>query len=158
MVYYMKRVLLFVLMAYALTSCDVFLCIKIPNNSDAPVYMYLPQYYSVTKHETYDSTICFPLQKLKLIPPGKSLSVDWMVGRTMDNVSVYMEQFSSDTVHLFIFDPEVVDNHGWNQIKDGYRVLKRYDLTSKDLRKEKLLNGLWPPTAAAEKVKQYPKL
>ena len=156
MVYLMKRILLFVLIAHALTSCDVLLCVEIPNNSDVPVYMYLPQYYSVTKHETYDSTISFPLQKLKLIPPGKSIYADLMVGRPMDDVSVYMEQFPLDTVHFFIFDPEVLDNHGWNQIKDGYMVLKRYDLTTKDLRNEKVLNGLWPPTPKVAHIKQYP--
>ena len=164
---YLRFVASFVTTLLLVTGCEIYedlqlreyAVLRIPNHSDTPVYMFLPDHFaSYSPLASYDSTIFFSAQEIQLIPPNKSIKIERICTRDerKEELRIYMKNFPSDTVHLFIFDPEVVDNHGWNQIKDGYRVLKRYDLTSKDLMNKKLLNGLWPPTPEVAYIKQYP--
>ena len=153
----MKRLFLLMLPLTLFTGCfhwvDLF---NIPNNDDRPVYMFVPRFFSVPKHATYDSTIYFSALELRLVPPNETYKIS-VFGKLDEEFAFYMEQFPSDTVHVFFFDPEVVDNNGWNQIRENYMVLKRYDLSHKELSSTKILNALWPPKAEAACVRQYPE-
>lgn len=44
-----------------------------------------------------------------------------------------IEKNPSDTLSIYIFDGDTVNTYDWNQIKEGYKVLKRYDLSINDL-------------------------
>ena len=39
-----------------------------------------------------------------------------------------------DTIYVFIFDAEVVENTSWEDVARDYLVLKRYDLSLDDLK------------------------
>jgi hypothetical protein len=60
-----------------------------------------------------------------------------------------------DTLSIYFFHPETLAAYDWNQIRNDYKVLKRYDLSIDDLTS---LNFTvpYPPTAEMEGVKQYP--
>ena len=60
-----------------------------------------------------------------------------------------------DSLFVYIFDAELIENTPWEVIAKDYLVLKRYDLTLEDLQR---LNWkiTYPPTEAMKDVKQYP--
>lgn len=45
-----------------------------------------------------------------------------------------ISELPADTLSIYIFDAEIVDTNNWSQIKEGYLVLKRYDLSLNDLK------------------------
>ena len=40
-----------------------------------------------------------------------------------------------DTLSIYVFDEDTLNTYSWNQIKEGYKVLKRYDLSIDDLKR-----------------------
>jgi hypothetical protein len=40
-----------------------------------------------------------------------------------------------DLIRIFVFDSETINQYGWETIRNGYMILKRYDLTLEDLNK-----------------------
>ena len=151
-----QHIILFLLSAL-LVGCHYDNFIIIHNNSEQDVYMFMPD-FNYTPKQKCDTSIYFLIKDLRLIPPGGHLILsEYVPAKYKDVANVYLNRFPSDTVSLFLFDPEVVDNNGWNQIRENYMVLKRYDLTAKDLRSKKILNALWPPKAEAAYVRQYPQ-
>lgn len=67
-------------------------------------------------------------------------------------LSVYT---TSDTLSVFIFHLDTLLNVPWKEIRDGYKILARYDLTVKDLYD---LDDViyYPPTVAMRNVKMFP--
>ncbi len=52
-----------------------------------------------------------------------------------DCVEVYYEQvLASDKLMFFVFDAEVLESTPWEEVRQNYQVLKRYDLGLQDLR------------------------
>lgn len=41
--------------------------------------------------------------------------------------------FPHDTLILFVFDNDVIENCSWNTIREDYLILKRFDLSEEDL-------------------------
>lgn len=39
-----------------------------------------------------------------------------------------------DTMSVFIFHSDTLDKYNWEEVRDGYKVLKRYDLSLEDLK------------------------
>lgn len=60
-----------------------------------------------------------------------------------------------DTIQIFIFDYILTNEISWEEIKNNYKVLYRYDLSLQDLQK---LNWTiyYPPTEAMKDMKMYP--
>jgi hypothetical protein len=61
----------------------------------------------------------------------------------------------TDTLSLFIFDADVIDQYSWDIIKEEYKILKRYDLSSQDFKRLKYIIT-YPPTEEMKDVKMYP--
>lgn len=40
-----------------------------------------------------------------------------------------------DTLSIFILHPDTIDLYTWDEIRDGYKILKRYDLSLEDLKR-----------------------
>jgi hypothetical protein len=61
----------------------------------------------------------------------------------------------SDTLMIYVFDAEIIENIPWSTIANGYMILKRYDLSLEDLAK---LNWTitYPPTEEMKNIKMYP--
>lgn len=66
------------------------------------------------------------------------------------------ESLPSDTLSIFIFHTDTIKNNSWNSIIDEYKVLKRYDLSIKDIQ---LLNYEipYPPTEVMRGMRMYPR-
>ena len=62
---------------------------------------------------------------------------------------------SSDTLSVFIFDTDTLLNLAWEEIRGGYKILARYDLSADDLDS---LGGVlyYPPTESMKNVHMYP--
>jgi hypothetical protein len=57
-----------------------------------------------------------------------------------------------DTLRLFILDVDTVNKYTWEQIRQDYNILARYDITRKDL-----YNTLtYPPNEKMKYMKMYP--
>lgn len=40
----------------------------------------------------------------------------------------------ADTLSIFLFHADTLDKYSWKEVRDGYMVLKRYDLSLEDLK------------------------
>lgn len=49
--------------------------------------------------------------------------------------SVFIHRIPSDTLMIFLFDGNVLEEKGWDYIRENNLVLKRYDITLEDLQK-----------------------
>ena len=61
----------------------------------------------------------------------------------------------NDTLRLFIFQDDIVDNYGWEKVHDDYMILVRYDLSKEDIQR---LNAdiHYPPIEEMRDVHMYP--
>lgn len=66
------------------------------------------------------------------------------------------EEWKADTVSVFLFDPEVVNNTPWENVVKEYLVLWRFDLTKKDLDKLHWTLHL-PPTEEMAGMHMWPR-
>lgn len=46
---------------------------------------------------------------------------------------VFENSIASDTLSIYIYDAEVIENTPWEQIQEEYLVLKRFDLSYQDI-------------------------
>ena len=69
--------------------------------------------------------------------------------------SIYKNIMVNDTMSVFIFDAKVLDTYSWEEIRDNYMILKRYDLSLEDLQKLDF-TLYYPPTEAMKDIKMYP--
>jgi len=60
-----------------------------------------------------------------------------------------------DTISVYVFDAELIENIEWEVVARDYLVLKRYDLSWSDLKRLDW-RITYPPTEAMKDVKQYP--
>ena len=63
---------------------------------------------------------------------------------------------NSDTISIFIFSVDTLEKYTWDQIKSGYKVIIRYDLSYSNIRQ---LNYVipYPPNESMRNMKMYPK-
>ncbi len=60
-----------------------------------------------------------------------------------------------DTLSLFVFHTDTLSKYSWTEIQDNYNILKRYDLSLRDL--ERLdFTVTYPPDASMVGVKMWP--
>lgn len=66
----------------------------------------------------------------------------------------------SDTLSIFYFHPDTLKKYTWEEVRQGYKVLQRYDLSIEDIQKLKNKNDVpeipYPPTEAMRNIKMYP--
>ena len=68
----------------------------------------------------------------------------------------YKRVVPNDTISFIVYDFEVLENLEWSEIRDEYKILKRYDLSIQDMQ---MLDYeiTYPPTEAMKNIKMYPK-
>ena len=61
----------------------------------------------------------------------------------------------NDMMHFFLFDADTFETYSWQELRDGNKILQRYDLKGKDIKR---LNYTvpYPPTEAMRDIKMYP--
>jgi hypothetical protein len=65
------------------------------------------------------------------------------------------KELPSDTLSIYFFNPDTLSKYSWEEIRENYKVLKKYDLSIQDL--EKLnFKVVYPPTPEMSNIRQYP--
>lgn len=50
------------------------------------------------------------------------------------NWEKYFQALPNDTLSVFIFHTDTLNKYTWGEVRDGYMILKRYDLSLEDLK------------------------
>lgn len=97
-----------------------------------------------------------------LIPPDNKQS-NWSSkinsGNYGDCFESYFHEkgvgFIGDTIRIFVFSYDTLMKYDWEVIRSGYKILKRYDLTLKNL-KDLNWSITYPPSEFMKDIKQFP--
>jgi len=138
------KISILLLVAPILTACPTerMYSFEFRNNSDVDVYFYL----GVIERE-YGGSL-YPDTAISAVRAGNPVSKG---GRRIFH---YFNEHT-DILCLFIFDAKVFHTYSWDEIKDGYKILKRYDLSREDIVR---LNHLivFPPDERMRNIRMYP--
>jgi hypothetical protein len=94
--------------------------IKVQNNSNDTVWCYSSYNYP-------DTSIAENKPLLQMISPN--------VYTKLESKEKWEEVLPKDTISIFILSKDTIDKYSWDIIKSDYNILKRYDLSIKDLEK-----------------------
>lgn len=126
-----------------MTGCprDYKQAVRISNNSKSDISVYI----GVASYR-YPDTV-FPSERLGIQIRGKETTT-----------YIYNNDYSDsskDTLSFFIWDTEILNSQPWDTIRNHYKILRRYDLSHKDLLK---LNWhiSYPPSSDMRNIKMYP--
>jgi hypothetical protein len=61
----------------------------------------------------------------KVIRPGYESHLNW---------EKFFQTLPKDTLSVFIFHTDTLNKYSWEQVRDGYKISKRYDLSLEDLK------------------------
>ena len=79
----------------------------------------------------------------------------WFVPSRISRREEIFFNLPKDTLSVFIFHTDTLTEYTWNEVRDKYMILKRYDLSLDDLRR---LNFkiTYPPNEIMDNIKMYP--
>ena len=156
---------------FMLTICilPLFLCAECHMDQDYPMYMINSSNYSIIstinsisiERGQYYPNISYPDTTLRKtrdfvgVPQENSEKKYAFEGTGTSWELVYKNLMPNDTLSVFIFDAEVLENTDWEEIRDNYMILKRYDLSLEDLQKLDF-TLYYPPTEEMKDIKMYP--
>lgn len=95
--------------------------LKFVNNSDNTLRFY--------ESYLYPDTV-IPQIKPDLYYVGPKISEFIYLDETVEKV---FEDLPQDILSIYVFDEDTVNTYEWVQIKEGYKILIRYDLSLEDL-------------------------
>ena len=135
------RYLLIISLMYMGISCDNWTegvySFKLHNNTNESVWCY----YSLD----------YPNTTLSLKKPHYAI--------VNPNMYVYFDSKNkwedvADTISIFILSNDTVDNYNWDRVRVDYNILKRYDISTSEMKS--MVEIFYPPTEVMQGVKQYP--
>jgi len=98
------------------------------NNSSSDVYFYNSEDFSVGHFPDTILPIEKPIGLQPIIANGKS-------GKYVDpNWTEIYSQLPDDKFTVYVFSKEIVDNTLWQEIRDNYLILQRFDITFEELK------------------------
>ena len=137
-------VLLFVLLMFS--TCDYYQDFMFKNNSTRGVHIYFEAYNRKLGKIVYPDT-AIPIERVdNLYRQGERFFYTYATGKVDPWV---------DTLSLFIFDADTLNMYSWEEIRSGYKILQRYDISPEDIKALKY-NIFYPPTEAMKNIKMYP--
>jgi len=148
----MKLIVVFSVFLIMLSACennkDVVNRILINNNSSLEGLSFLVG--------SFGSDVIFP----DTILPIENISIrnfarSTRIGNNADFIRI-INELPKDTLSFYFFDPNVIENEGWEKVRDEYLVLRRYDLSEDDLRTLDFTVP-FPPSAQMSEMKMYPE-
>ena len=119
---------------------------RFSNNSNVDTYLYLgvaPREYGGSR---YPDTAVSEVRVGFLFKKGKEETYSY-------NYDYGNEP--TETLCLFIFDADTFDIYDWKEIQDGYKILKRYDISYDDIKRLKFQIS-YPPDERMKDIKMYP--
>jgi len=116
------------------------------NNSNSNVYIYLGVASRKNGGSLYPDTMLMN-KNVTIGPISKNSKYYYDFNRFLD----------TDTLCFFIIDSDTINKYTWEEVKDGYKILQRYDLPV-NLKGLKQLNFLvtYPPTEDMKDLHMYP--
>ena len=141
-------VLLFALLL--LTACPEkgdFRSFKFENNSDVDIYIYLGAIERKFGGTLFPDTAVSRVRAGIPVRRGSDIRISRFSQEVWD---------VTDTLCLFIFDAGVFNRYSWEEIKSGYKILKRYDLTLEDFQRLRW-SIPFPPTEDMRSIRMYPR-
>ncbi|WP_298900883.1 hypothetical protein [uncultured Psychroserpens sp.] len=145
------RLILFT-MLISLASCEVSMdnryFITVENDTDETLQFHVASENSPVK---YPDTI-LPMNMDDISLPSVTRTVNWGNSRRWED---RVDALPSDTLSIYFFHPDTLSTYSWDEIRDDYNILKRYDLSIEDLQ---ALNFrvTYPPTPEMQNIRQYP--
>ena len=127
------------------------------NNADFDIGMEI-NFNSVDFSFTYPDTSLVETRVTRLweaIPIKKDEEVLTFEMGTSSWSKFFKQSVPSDTISFVVYDWEVLENTEWEEIRDNYMILKRYDLSLEDLQKLDF-TLYYPPTEAMKDMRMYP--
>lgn len=121
------------------------------NNANHPVQVYL------NDDENYvalypDTLISESTERLGIVKSGKKARI---AGGSGSWENIFEVSVPNDTLSLFVFHTDTLARYPWAEVQGKYKILKRYDLSLRDL--ERLdFTVTYPPDASMQGVKMYP--
>lgn len=70
---------------------------------------------------------------LRTIPPDEQIPYDFPIKKWRE----LFEQLPGDTLSLFVFHADTIQKYNWQEIRAGYKILKRIDISQKELERMK---------------------
>lgn len=146
----MKKIFLFSSLLLLFSQCcndNLSRSLSFYNNSDSPICYYMPWKHGIF----YPDTI---LPEKNPSPYQFNKEFHFSFGEGNFNENTLFAMFPTDTMSIFIFDPNTLAKYDWAIIRDKYKILIRYDLSHQDL---KMLDWriYYPPTEAMKDMKMY---
>ena len=120
---------------------------RIINDSEKALYFDR----SISNRSVYPDTLISETKvQLKVSPYTTSYE-----GGLISTEEVF-KKYSIDTLSIYFFDADIVDNYSWETIREEYKILKRYDLSIEDIQ---LLDYEipYPPTEVMRGMRMYPR-
>jgi len=71
------------------------------------------------------------------------------------NYKEEIQSYGSDTMIIFIFHTDTLAKYTWDEVRVGYNILKRYDVSWQEMEELKG-NIYYPPTKKMKDMKMYP--
>ena len=131
-----------------LTACphDHGRSFRFDNNSDVDVYIYFGVVDRYLGGTLYPDTAISEVRCGDFFKKGASIYYHYNYEYDKGNTNV---------LSLFIFDADTFNTYSWDEIKNDYKILRRYDLSLQDI---KNLNYIipYPPTETMKNIKMYP--
>nr|NQU93826.1 hypothetical protein [Bacteroidota bacterium] len=107
--------------------------ITIFNHSEKAIYILCDTHYPDTMYFSHSSSPTSDTFNNKIL--AKSASIRPLQNRDCwETIYNYGVQIPSDTLMVYVFDADVLENVDWADVVHYYLVLKRYDLSLDDLK------------------------
>lgn len=139
---YIKKIIYLLLTITVLSSCYSWggiQCLELVNNSDIEVsfypYSFLPisrkfgAFYPDTIFDEKDTIM--KMSSFIHISPHSSKSFETAFNHS--DIEKGMIPYESDTLMFFLFSTDTLRKYSWEEIKRDYKILKRYDITGREL-------------------------
>ncbi|MDR3244939.1 MAG: hypothetical protein LBT50_00720 [Prevotellaceae bacterium] len=124
------------------------------NNTSFDMYYYVA--FGDKENSVYpDILISFNKEEL-----GRIKAQSYFVLATWKSIESLIDKIPSDTLSIYYFHPDTLNKYSWKEIQQGYKVLRRYDLSIEDIHSLKNEYDVpeipYPPTEAMKNMKMYP--
>ena len=120
------------------------------------LYVFIPERRTIAPRDT---SICFSREDLmcvKYFNPDADGYYFANIGLGMGTFPHLFEtEWQTDTIHVFLFDVEIVNSISWKEIADRYLILQRYDFSLKDIEELKH-TFFYPPTPEMAHIHMWP--
>jgi len=128
----------------------------IENNADYDVFLH--RKYFEAKHFYPDTLFSIDVPSDRIFIKAHSTSKTY----EHEKLEVYVQKMPKDTLSFFFFHADTVNKYSWEIIQRDYKILRRYDLSSQDIRT--LYSGEkgtypeipYPPDERMKNMRMYP--